>query len=219
MKPKMEQTLKEKYSSKRPPERARQPEETDEEYARYVMGWMAENKDFIIKSVEKNTTYDEELWEDVFTDSLVLIYDNLIKHPKHLDSVCDWVFLCVKTNYITAQKKKRKQEQLRVMDFNFGGIDDDTDWKEREDFLNQTNSFIEYLCGQLEEEMGSVVSNTWIIYYRLKSEKPSSISYAKLSKILNISPNVVSQRIQSCKKWFTDNEEIIRRKYNNCINN
>lgn len=210
--------IKEKYKAKRPPERARKPNETDEEYARYVMGWMAENKDFLLKSVRKNITNDDDLLEEVYTDTLILIYENLIKHPKHLDSVCDWVFLCLKTNFITAQKKKRKDIANRVEDFNFSNVRDNTEWVENEDRLDRTNGFIEWLCGQLEEEFGSVVANTWIIYYRLKSEKPSSISYAKLAGILDVTQAVVSQRIQQCKRFIADNNGILRKKYNKFLN-
>lgn len=213
----MEMTIKEKYKSKRPPERARKPDETDEEYARYVMGWMAENREFIVKSVKKNITNDEELLDETFQSTTILIYENLIKHPKALDSVCDWVFLCIKSNFITAQKKKRQEIANKVQGFNFTDIEDRTEWKEREDYLTATNDFISYMCEELSEEFGDVVAQTWIIYYRLKSEKPSAISYSKLAKILQVSPNVVSQRIQQCKAFFKENEDIIRHKYKKFI--
>lgn len=214
----MTNNIKEKYKAKRPPERARKDDETDEQYARYVLNYMAENRDFILKSVKKNITNDEELLEDVFSDTCVLVYDNLIKHPKALESVCDWVFLALKLNFITAQKKKRKENANKVEGFSFNEIEDDTDWRAKEDRLNRTSKFLEWCYEQLEEEFGSEVSNTWIIYYRLKSEKPSSISYAKLAGIMQVSPNVISQRIQACKRWFKENEEILRIRFNNYIN-
>lgn len=193
--------------------------------------FIADNDKQLRQAVKKNITYDEELFEDVFSDTVIKCYDKIIEGHE-IEDFKNYFFIACKFNYINAQAKKRKMMKQSDRDILFnishglektnGSLTDDgkrlvdkiTDTddytliEERNDNINQ---LINFMVEKLNEVFTPAECDIFILYFKLKCGK-HKISYKKLSKITGISVKDISNIIQKIKAWVKTNEEIIETK-------
>lgn len=173
--------------------------------------------------VLKNVTYDEELFDDCYNDTVIKVA-NVIQAGKQIDDIRYYFFISLKWNYINAQNRKRREQKR------FTSVADDeshfTDTYEdverhyasnvefveySEERYNRVMLLWDYISARLESEFSPGEVDIYLIYYKLKCTG-RSLSYKKLSEITGIPVKEITNIIQRVKKFVRNDEEIIEMK-------
>lgn len=152
--------------------------------------------------VLKNVTYDEELFDDCYNDTVIKVA-NVIQAGKQIDDIRYYFFISLKWNYINAQNRKRREQKRFTSDF----TDTYEDVEYSEERYNRTMRLWDYISARLESEFSPGEVDIYLIYYKLKCTG-RSLSYKKLSEITGIPVKEITNIIQRVKKFVRGDVEI-----------
>ena len=186
---------------------------SNEEHGQEFLQYVADNEARLKKNLKKNITYNPDIFDDVFQDTIIKVYDRIMKGTIVKDFE-QYFFIASKFQYINEDNKVKKR--LKVEDREIDTDDDrfaeeDNGWKIKEERNENINELFRFLSKRLNEVFSPAEADIFLIYYRLKSEK-AGISYKKMTKITGRSFSEISQIIQRCKRFIKEDEEIIEYK-------
>ena len=197
---------------------------TNEEHGQEFLQFVAKNEARLKKNLQKNITYNESIFDDVFQESIIKVY-NAIENGARIKDFEQYFFIASKFCYINTDNKVKTRQKTDDRDA-YVSIDEDerfaeydNAWQIKEDRNERINELMKYLSQRLNEVFSPKEADIFLIYYRLKSEK-AGVSYKKLAKILEIDVKEVTNIIQRVKKWVKEDKEIIetKRKLMNGVN-
>lgn len=213
---------------------------SNEEHGQEFLQYVAKNEARLKRNLKKNITYNPDLFNDVFQDSIIKVY-NAIMNGTVVDDFEQYFFIASKFCYINEQNKERKKQESSdnsiLWNISHGYetnrndvsndakriIEDitveDDEWRVKEERNDRINELMKYLSRKLNEVFTPAETDIFLIYYRLKSEK-AGVSYKKMAKITGRSFSEISQIIQKIKFYIKQDKEIIeyKRKLLNGIN-
>ena len=213
---------------------------SNEEHGQEFLQFVAKNEARLKRNLKKNITYNPDLFNDVFQDSIIKVY-NAIMNGTVVDDFEQYFFIASKFCYINEQNKERKKQESSdnsiLWNISHGYetnrndvsndakriIEDitveDDEWRVKEERNDRINELMKYLSKRLNEVFSPAETDIFLIYYRLKSEK-AGVSYKKMAKITGRSFSEISQIIQKIKFYIKQDKEIIeyKRKLLNGIN-
>lgn len=185
---------------------------TNDEHGQEFLQFVAKNEARLKKNLRKNITYNPDLFDDVFQDSIVKVY-NAIEKGARIKDFEQYFFIASKFCYINADNKMKNRQKNDDREI-FADIDKDerfaefdNTWQIKEDRNNKINELMKYLSNRLNAVFNPRECDIFLIYYRLKSEK-AGVSYKKLAKILETDVKEVTNIIQKVKAFVRDDEEI-----------
>lgn len=155
--------------------------------------------------VLKNITYDSDLFDDAYNDTVVKVA-KVIEDGKDIEDIRYYFFISLKWNYINMQNRKRRQVSKTV-----SVIPDSVDEEYSEERYERVMELWDFISERLEENFEPGEVDIYLIYYKLKCNG-NSLSYKKLSEITGIPVKDITNIIQRIKKWIRNNEEIIDKK-------
>lgn len=186
---------------------------SNEEHGQEFLQYVANNEARLKKNLRKNITFNPDIFDDVFQDTIIKVYDRIMKGVTIKDFE-QYFFIASKFQYINEDNKVKKR--LKVEDREIDTDDDrfaedDNAWKIKEERNENINDLFKFLSKRLNEVFTPAEADIFLIYYRLKSEK-AGISYHKMVKITGRKFSEISQIIQKIKKFIRTDEAIIEYK-------
>lgn len=151
--------------------------------------------------VMKNITYDSELFDDAYNDTVIKVA-KVIEDGKKIEDIRYYFFISLKWNYINMQNKKRKQLS-RTTDVMPDAMDDEYS----EERYEKVMELWDFIAQRLEENFEPGEVDIYLIYYKLKCNG-NSLSYRKLSEMTGIPVKEITNIIQRIKKYVRNNDEI-----------
>ena len=191
---------------------------TNEEHGQEFLQYVADNMDRLKHNLRKNITFDPDIFDDCFQDSIIRVY-NAIMNGSRIDDFEQYFFITSKFDYIVKDNKKKnrlKNDDKDILsDISHGMIQDifysdDDDWKSKEEKSDKINILFKFLSDRLNEVFSPVECDIFLIYYRLKSEK-AGVSYKKMASITDKSVQEITNTIKTIKK-FIKNDKVIQDK-------
>ena len=201
---------------------------SNEQHAREFLEYVAKNEKKLKKNLRKNITYDQFIFDDVFQDTILKVYNRIMK-GEIIKDFEQYFFIASKFQYINEDNKNKKRNashdnellwrishgyennKNNLSDDGKRLIDemavDDDEWKVNEEKNDNINDLFKFLAKRLNEVFTPAEADIFLIYYRLKSEK-SGMSYKKMTKITGRSFSEISSIIQKIKKFIKEDEEI-----------
>ena len=173
----------------------------------YITG----NEKQIKYEVKKNITYEPELFDEAYADTIVKCANAILVNHKVIDDFRYYFFISMKQN-----KKRRMEEQNIYGLFDTGTFDISDDDSYEEERYRKINRLYYFIAERLEEYFPLNEVDIYIIYYRLKSGK-NRVSYEKLAEIMNVDLKYITKTIQNIKK-FVKNDEVILNKKKELLN-
>lgn len=206
-------------------------------HAREYLEYVAKNEALLKKAVQKNITYDERLFDDVFQDTILKVYDYIVTKKKKIKNFKDFHFICNKNAYIQADTKARKEDKLLARaffdnlekpDFRMENYDDikcysdysneeqklfseDSNVEEEEQKIANIDKLLDFTKEELESVFPDFEVSIFFIYYKLKANK-EKISYKKMADITGLTLKDVVNIISKMKKYIRNNPKILNKK-------
>ena len=191
---------------------------TNKEHGDEFLKYVAEHMDRLKHNLRKNITYDPDIFDDSFQDSIIRVY-NAIMNGTRIDDFEQYFFITSKFDYIVKDNKKKNRlkndDSDLLSDISHGMLQDifyadDEDWKIKEEKSDKINELFKFLAHRLNEVFSPAEADIFLIYYRLKSEK-AGVSYKKMAKITDKSVQEITNTIKAIKK-FIKSDKIIQDK-------
>lgn len=171
--------------------------------------YIIRNEKQLKQEVRKNITYEEELFDEAYSDTIVKVANAILVNHKVIDDFRYYFFISFKQNFIQLQNKKRKIDKLKTYGYKDceGLIIEDYDNEERYDRIK---ILFKWLSDYLEEHFPPNEVDIYIVYYFLKVGK-NRVSYKKMAEIYDVELKYITNVIQNIKR-FVKNDEIINKK-------
>ena len=205
---------------------------SNEEHGQEFLKFVAENESRLKNNLRKNITYDENIFDDVFQETILRVH-SAIMNGTRIDDFEQYFFIASKFCYINEQNKERKKQENSDRDILWNishGYEtnqhdvsndakrilesitiEDNEWRIQEERNERINELMKYLSKKLNEVFTPAETDIFLIYYRLKSEK-AGVSYQKMARITEKCFCEVSQIIQKIKAYIKQDDEIIEMK-------
>lgn len=197
------------------------------EIANDFLKYVSENINTLKKAVKKNITNDNDLFDDAFNETIIKVYNSILKNGTIIDDYKQYFFLACKFTFIYRQNKKRKEEAQAIRDYfvlrdDFSENVDSISYKKakanrdyfalRDDTYNEEERYcdivdtIDKIKADVTENLGEYYAEIYFTYMQLKSTQ--SISYKKLAAEKGISTRRVSQIIGMVKEYIKNNPTL-----------
>ena len=171
--------------------------------------YIIRNEKQLKQEVRKNITYEEELFDEAYSDTIVKVANAILVNHKIIEDFRYYFFISFKQNFIQLQNKKRKIDKLKTYGYKDceGLIIEDYDNEER---YERIRILFKWLSDYLEEHFPPNEVDIYIVYYFLKVGK-NRVSYKKMADIYDVELKYITNVIQNIKR-FVKNDEIINKK-------
>lgn len=171
--------------------------------------YIIRNEKQLKQEVRKNITYEEELFDEAYSDTIVKVANAILVNHKIIEDFRYYFFISFKQNFIQLQNKKRKIDKLKTYGFKDceGLIIEDFDNEER---YERIRILFKWLADYLEQHFPPNEVDIYIVYYFLKVGK-NRVSYKKMADIYDVELKYITNVIQNIKR-FVKNNEIINKK-------
>ena len=171
--------------------------------------YIIRNEKQLKQEVKKNITYEEELFDEAYSDTIVKVANAILVNHKVIEDFRYYFFISFKQNFIQLQNKKRKIDKLKTYGYKDceGLIIEDFDNEER---YERIRILFKWLSDYLEEHFPPNEVDIYIVYYFLKVGK-NRVSYKKMADIYDVELKYITNVIQNIKR-FVKNDEIINKK-------
>lgn len=201
---------------------------SNEQHAQEFLEYVAKNEKRLKKNLRKNITYNPYIFDDVFQDTILKVYDSIMNGTV-IDDFEKYFFIASKFSYFNADNKNKRNIKQNDRDLlwnishgyenNRGDISEDAkrvidemavednEWEKKEDKNENINKLFKFISEKLNKVFSPAECDIYLIYFRLKSEK-SGVSYEKMAKITGRSFSEISQIIQKLKKYVKNDDEI-----------
>ena len=171
--------------------------------------YIIRNEKQLKQEVRKNITYEEELFDEAYSDTIVKVANAILVNHKVIEDFRYYFFISFKQNFIQLQNKKRKIDKMKTYGYKDceGLIIEDYDNEERYDRIR---ILFKWLSDYLEEHFPPNEVDIYIVYYFLKVGK-NRVSYKKMADIYDVELKYITNVIQNIKR-FVKNDKIINKK-------
>lgn len=171
--------------------------------------YIIRNEKQVKQEVRKNITYEEELFDEAYSDTIVKVANAILVNHKIIDDFRYYFFISFKQNFIQLQNKKRKIDKLKTYGYKDceGFFIEDFDNEER---YERIRILFKWLSDYLEQHFPPNEVDIYIVYYFLKVGK-NRVSYKKMAEIYDVELKYITNVIQNIKR-FVKNDKIINKK-------
>lgn len=174
--------------------------------AKEFLDYVVENEKELKYILAKNITFDKDIFDDVFSETILKVYNSILKNGTDVSDFKNYFFTSLKWTYVYRdnKNKKHKNQSVRYWFENNDIIEEDTNEEER--FENTTNT-LQSLKDKVTEKFGEWYCTVYFTYYNLKVTE--GCSYGKLSVKLGIPTKQISTIIRTVREYINTDEEII----------
>lgn len=200
------------------------------DHGRDFLEYVAKNEKRLKKNLRKNITYDEDLFDDVYQNTIVKVY-NAIEKGTVIEDFEKYFFMASRFEYINCDNKHRKRKNSSDSEFiakmqNGKDMNVNTfeamryrdrityeggETEEKEERSEKIQELFKLIAERLNEVFRPDQTDIFLIYFKLKSEK-AGISYKKLSHITGKTVKEITQIVQRIKKFIRNDELIMEKK-------
>ena len=178
---------------------------TNEEKTIEFMNYVAKNEKELKYILAKNITYDAELFDDVFQDSIIKVYNSILKNGTTVSDYKSYFFTSLKWNYVLYDNRNKKYKSESVRDYfdNNDIIDDATD---KEGQFDEVIKLLDNIKTELSTQFGEFDTEIYLHYFYNKIN--GGTSYKKVSEKYNITTNQLTKIIRKIKDYINSNTEF-----------
>lgn len=165
---------------------------TAEEKGREFLTYVGENATRLKWNLSKNVSYEPDLFEDVFSYTILRIYDSIVKRGLEIQDPEQYFFNASRLNYLKMQERSRRRSRRH--------IDINEAWDISEEKELHANSDLEKIKAELECIFGEESTRIYLGYMRAKTE--GRISYKTYSERMGIEESKLARVCMNIKRYL-----------------
>lgn len=167
--------------------------------------YVANNEKRLRKNLKKNITYDEHIFDDIFQDSIIKVYNSIVKNNKDVVDYEQYFFTSSKFNYILKQNSEREKTKNRInIDDYFQNNDIEDEQYDYDE--GETATKLDLISEIIRVEFGDEYCELYFDYMRLKVQ--GGMSYTKYSNQTGVPVSKISEIVSKIKHFTRNNDRI-----------
>lgn len=178
---------------------------SNEEKAKDFLNYIAQNEKDLKYILAKNITFDKDIFDDVFNDTIIKVYNSILKNGTDVSDYKNYFYMALKWQYVLQHNRHTKYKNSSVRDYfdNNDIIEEETDEEER---FNKIVDTIETIKDEIKAKYGEWYTTVFFEYYQSKATE--GCSYNKLAAKLGISAKQIQMIIREIKQFVAEDETI-----------
>lgn len=188
----------------------------NEEKAKEFLIYVSENIDLLKNNLKKNITLDNDIFDDSFNETIIKIYDSIIKNGTNVQDFKQYFFIASKWTYVLNDNKNKKKKECEIRgmfeDEKFDFYEENND---EEQTYNKTTEALTRLKDLIIGDFTEQQADIYLTYMQMKAMRKQT-SYSSIAEQFNISKKEVKEAITSIRDYLNENKDIvneIKRKY------
>lgn len=170
-----------------------------DEFLKYV----ADNSQQLKRNLRKNITFDGELFDDIFGETIIKCYDSIVKQNMFVEDFEKFFFIASKFNFIQAQNKKRRQESRRIDIEDYRQKEVAEEQEEADEERPVPTKYIK-VCETLSQYFGDDRKNLFLDFYNQKvSGNP--VNLEELSDKYSLRKEFIETSIKQMTRFLKKN--------------
>ena len=182
-------------------------ETTPEEKGAKFLEWVGQNQKELKKALRANVEYDPDIFEDAFADTILNVYNAIVRNNTDLDSPKDYFFFAAKFCYNGKKKRKAREREILLSEYyeNLGNIPDVTPETEESDRerQNEINQSLKKAREILTEEYGEELTDLFFTYWIGRTLK-GGMQYKDIADKLGRDLSGVKMQLYGMKKFLIE---------------
>ena len=190
-----------------------QTQTTPEEKGAKFLQWVADNEREMRHALKKNCTYDPDIFDDVYSEVIINVYNTIVKNNREIDNIKNYFFLALKWHYQMRQNQHRRRGKETVRDYwdNHTIIDQtESEIAKYADVNNALAAMREVLTEQYGERWTEIFFTYW------DGRSKNATSYQALADKFGITGSIepLKQQLQKMRAYITEEMKYIREIFN-----
>lgn len=168
--------------------------------------FVAKNEKRLKKNLRKNITFDNDLFDDVYSESILKCYETIKKKNLDIEDFERYFFIASKFNYINTQNKIRRRKKITApIDeaYNLCEFDREFELHDEPADIKKVNR----LKSVLSEVFGVDAASLFMLYYTMKTT--GGTNYKEVADEANKTVDEVSATIRTIKEYIQKNRNAI----------
>lgn len=182
---------------------------TPEEKGAKFLQWIADNEKEMRKALRKNCTYDDEIFDDVFSEAIINVHSTIVKNDREVDNIKNYFFLALKWQYQMRQNQHRKRGKEAVRDYwQNHTITDTAEDEEAKDA--DINNALQMMREVLTEQYGERWTEIFFVYWDGRSK--NNTSYQAIADKFGITGSIepLKSQLQKMRAYVVEEMNYIR---------
>lgn len=172
--------------------------------AKEFLEYIAKNEKELKYSLSKNITYDKEIFDDAFSETIIKIYNSILKNGTTVNDFRNYFFISAKWTYALFDNRNKKKQNREIRDY-FNTTDiSNVDEINKEEKQNEIIKGISKLKTELINHFGEDKTSLFFEYFNAKIN--GGISYKKLAEKNKLDSKYISSTLQEIKKYINNSE-------------
>lgn len=180
---------------------------TAQEKGAAFLEWISDNERELKKAVRKNITFDPELFDDVFAEAIINVYNTITANNSEIKNLKNYFFLAFKWQYQMRQNqwRKRRDASVRGIVHNLDVYDEVEDEQAKDTDITEA---IKAMREVLTEQFGK--RNTEIFFTYWTDKVKASTSYDKIGASYGLTADEVGRILVAMRKYVTEEMKYIK---------
>ena len=177
----------------------------NEEKARDFLNYVAKNEKELKYILAKNVTYDKDIFDDVFNDTIIKVYNSIKKNGTEVSDYKNYFYISLKWQYILQFNRNKSYTCKTVRDY-FENNDIIEEVEEKENKFNAVIETLDIIRNDIIEQYGEWYTTVFFEYYTCKATE--GCSYKKLATKLGTSIKQIQEVIKTIKEYIRTSEKM-----------
>lgn len=177
----------------------------NEEKARDFLNYVAKNEKELKYILAKNVTYDKDIFDDVFNDTIIKVYNSILKNGTEVSDYKNYFYISLKWQYILQFNRNKSYTCKTVRDY-FDNNDIIEEVEEKENKFNAVIETLDIIRNDIIEQYGEWYTTVFFEYYTCKATE--GCSYKKLATKLGTSIKQIQEVIKTIKEYIRTSEKM-----------
>ena len=177
----------------------------NEEKARDFLNYVAKNEKELKYILAKNVTYDKDIFDDVFNDTIIKVYNSILQNGTEVSDYKNYFYISLKWQYILQFNRNKSYTCKTVRDY-FDNNDIIEEVEEKENKFNAVVETLDIIRNDIIEQYGEWYTTVFFEYYTCKATE--GCSYKKLATKLGTSIKQIQEVIKTIKEYIRTSEKM-----------
>lgn len=167
------------------------------------LDYVAKNQRRLRRNLKKNITFDYNLFDDIFQESIIKVYNSIVKNNKEIEDFEQYFFISSKFNFILKQNAEREKTKRRI---NIDDFCENNDIEDEPYSEIDTETIIKQVRKLIEDKFGE--DNTEIFFEYMMLKVQGGMSYNKFSQVSGYPVSKISDVVSKIKQFCKKDKEI-----------
>lgn len=178
----------------------------NEEKAKEFLKYIGENANKLKKALLKNVTYNKEIVDDILGETILKVYNTILKNGTEIESIEDYFFIALKFTYIYRDNQNKEYEDITIRGFNFSRLSNEEEINKQERYENHLE-ILDKIKGRLKDIFNENHIELFFKYYKIKVS--GRFSLKEFCEDYNLNEKETAIVFKNIKD-FIKNDEIIK---------